>query len=85
LAPFSTAHTLTGSALTYRNIVANNPAFSESALELAEDLFVTNSYNNLGEQVAIVPNVIYTTDNPTLCNSVKRLLQSTATISAPNA
>lgn len=85
LAPFSTAHTLTGSATTYRNIVANNPAFSESALELAEELFVTQSYNNLWEQVAIVPDVIYSTDNPTTCNAIKRLLTSTAQVSAPNA
>jgi len=29
LAPFYSAHTLTGSTTTFRTILANNPAFSE--------------------------------------------------------
>lgn len=82
---YNTAHTLTGSSTTYRNRVANNPAFSEWALELAEDLFVTNIYTNLGEQVGANPDMLCTTDNPTLTNAVRRLLQSTAQISGPNA
>ena len=82
---WNTAHTLTWSSTTYRNRVANNPAFSEGALELMEDLFVTNIYTNLGEQVGSTPDTIVTTDNPTLVNTVKRTLQSTAQISAPNA
>jgi len=81
---FNTAHTLTGSSTTYRNRLANNPAFSEWALELMEDLFVTNIYTNLGEQVGCAPDTLSTTDNPTLINTVRRLIQSTAEISAPN-
>ncbi len=84
LAPFSTVHTLTGSATTFRARVANNPAFSEWALELAEDVLRTNTYNNLGEQVACSADTIATTDYPTLVNSVRRIIQSTAQISAPN-
>tara|TARA_R110000868_G_scaffold48172_2_gene156913 strand:- start:2955 stop:3545 length:591 start_codon:yes stop_codon:yes gene_type:complete len=85
LAIWSAVHTLTGSGTTYRNTVAANPAFSEGALELAEDLFVTNIYTNLGEQVGSTPDTLCTTDNPSLVNTVKRTLQSTADISAPNA
>ena len=85
LAPFSTVHTLTGSATTFRARVANNPAFSEGALELAEDQLRTNTYNNLGEQVACAADCIVTTDYPTLINSVRRVIQSSAQISAPNA
>jgi len=85
LAPFSTVHTLTGSATTYRARVANNPSFSEGALELAEDVLRTNTYNNLGEQVTCAADTILTTDYPTLVNSVRRVIQSSAQISAPNA
>lgn len=84
LAPFSTSHTLTGSSTTYRARVANNPAFSEGALELAEDVLRTNTYNNLGEQIACTPDTIVSTDYPPLVNSIKRLIQSTADISSPN-
>lgn len=84
LAPFSTVHTLTGSATTFRARVANNPAFSEWALELAEDTLRTNTYTNLGEQVWCTPDTIATTDYPTLVNAVRRVIQSTAQISAPN-
>jgi len=84
LAPFYSAHTLTGSSTTYRTILANNPAFSEGALELAEDALRTNTYTNLGEQVGCAADTILTTDYPTLVNSVRRLIQSTAQISAPN-
>ena len=84
LAPFVAAHTLTGSTTTYRNRLANNPAFSETALELMEDLYVTNIFTNLGEQIGAKPDIIYSTDNPTLVNAIKRVIQSTAQISAPN-
>jgi hypothetical protein len=84
LALWQTAHTLTGSATTYRNRLANNPQFSEGALENMEDLWRTNIYNNLGEQVTMEPDIIWTTDKPQLVNAVRRELQSTAQISAPN-
>jgi len=84
LAPFYSAHTLTGSSTTYRTRIANNPAFSEWALELAEDLLRTNTYSNLWELVWCSADTIITTDYPTLINSVRRVIQSSAQISAPN-
>lgn len=85
LAPFSASHTLTGSATTYRNKLANSPQFSEGALELMEDLARTEIYNNLGEQMACEFDILFTTDKPQLVNAVRRLLQSTAQVSAANA
>lgn len=84
LALFSSSHTLTGSSTTFRSILANNPAFSEWALELAEDALRTNTYTNLGEQVTCTADTIVTTDYPVLVNTVRRLIQSTAQISSPN-
>lgn len=82
---WNTAHTLTGSTTTYRNRLANNPQFSEGALENMEDLARTEIYNNLGEQMTVEFDILWTTDKPQLVNSVRRLLQATAQVSAPNA
>lgn len=74
------AHTLTGSSTTYRNIVANNPALSKGGLEAAEKLGVTNSYNNLGEMIAIPYDILFTSDDPNTVNTAKEILQSTADV-----
>lgn len=81
---WNTAHTLTGSTTTYRNRLANNPQFSEGALENMEDLARTEIYSNLGEQVTIDFDVLWTTDKPQLVNAARRLLQATSQVSAPN-
>lgn len=85
LALASTAHTLSGSATTYRNILANNPQFSPTALEAMELMVVENSYNLFGQKVAHGMDILWTTDDPTTCRAVKQLLQSSADVSAPNA
>jgi len=85
LSLWNTAHTLTGSTTTYRNRLANNPQFSEGALENMEDLARTEIYNNLGEQMTVEFDVLWTTDKPQLVNAARRLLQATAQVSAPNA
>ena len=74
------AHTLTGSSSTYSNAMTSNPAFSKSALENAENLFVTATLNNLWEKMAMTPDVIVTTDDPNTVNQVRELLKSTASI-----
>ena len=78
------AHTLTGSSTTYSNAIASNPAFSKAALENAENLFVTATFNNLGEKMAMKPDVIVTTDDPNTCNQVRELLKSTASVADYN-
>jgi len=82
---FYSAHTLTGSSDTYRNILANNPQVSTGALEAMEKMNVENTLNNLGQKKALKYDIIYTTDDPNTGNTVAEILQSTAKISAPNA
>lgn len=85
LALFSTAHTLRGSATTFRNILAGNPQFSKASLESMEVMRVNNMYNQFGEKMEVTDDIVFSTDNPTLCNSIREVLQSTAEVSAPNA
>lgn len=85
LALFSTAHTLRGSASTYRNRLANNPQFSKGALEGMEQLVAEQTYNQFGEKVTATFDIIWSGDDPNTCNAIKTHLQSTADISAPNA
>lgn len=85
LALASTAHTLTGSATTYRNILANNPQFSQGSLEAMELMVVENSYNLFGTKMASGMKILFHSDDPTTTRAVKQLLMSSADISAPNA
>jgi len=81
---FYAAHTLAFSPLTYTNIVAGAPVFSQGAYEAAELLTVTNILSNFGERRVMDFNVIWTSDDPNTCNEVKRLLQSTTDVDQNN-
>ena len=85
LALFSTAHTLRGTATTYRNIVPGNPQISKGALEGAENVAVTNTLNQFGEKMQVRYDILFTTDDPNTVNTAREFLKSTAAISAPNA
>jgi len=85
LALFYTAHTIKGSATTYRNILANNPRLSKGSLEAMERLFVTDTYNQFGETMSMTPDVLFTTDDPNTVNTAREYLQSTAAIDGSNA
>jgi hypothetical protein len=79
-------HTLAHSSTTYRNRVSGDPAFSQGSLELAEELFVSNVMNNFGDRVPdIQPNVIFSTDEPSLTNDIRQVLESTADVDAAHA
>jgi len=84
LSLFNTAHTLKGSATTYRNRLANNPQLSQGALEGMEKLIVEETYNQFGEKMTGSFDIIYTTDDPNTINTARELLQSSAKVSAPN-
>jgi len=84
LALYSTAHTLTGSSSTYRNILANNPQLSAGALEAMEKLVVENTLNNFGEKMALEYDILWTTDDANTLNTARELIKSTSKISAPN-
>lgn len=78
LALFSTAHTLRGSATTFRNILANNPQLSRGALEAMEAVRVQNVYNQFGEKLSSSDDILWTTDDPNTINTAKELLRSTS-------
>jgi hypothetical protein len=85
LALFYTAKTLKGSSTTYRTILANNPRLSKGSLESMERLFITDTYNHLGESKTIVPDILFTTDDPNTVNTAREYLQSTADPSGAHA
>jgi len=84
LALYSTAHTLTGSSTTYRNILANNPQISAGSLEAMEKMNVENTYNNFGEKMVLEFDILWTTDDANTLNTARELLKSTSKLSAPN-
>ena len=75
-----TAHTVRGAATTFRNILSGNAAFSKSALESIEQMRVENSINQFGQKVTVNDDILWTTDNPTTVNTVREVLQSTASV-----
>lgn len=86
LAPASASHTLTGSSITYSTVVTGNPPFSKGAYELALKSMVDNSYNNLGQKMALpTRKCVVTTEDPNTCNTVKELLKATADTSSSNS
>lgn len=85
LALASTAHTVRGSATTFRNRLANNPLFSKGALEGMEQMIIENSINQFGEKVTIPYDIIWTTEDANTVNTVKEYLKSTASPDALNA
>ncbi len=78
LSLFNSTHTLKNSSTTYSNILSGAPAFSESAMESAEDYFAYNITDNYGKRQTIKPNTIITADKATMKNRVIRLLKSIA-------
>lgn len=78
LAWASTAHTLTGSATTYRNILAGNPQFSKGSLESIEKLGVEETFNNFWEKMAMNFDVIFCSDDPNTNNNIDEVINSTA-------
>ncbi len=85
LALASTVHTLKFSSSTYSNRVTGDPTFSQGALELAEDLTVTNILSNFGERRVMKFNTIITGDDPNTVNNVKRVLNSMADVDQNNS
>jgi len=78
LSLFNAAHTVRGSAATYRNILSGNPAFSKSSLEGMEKLIVEETINQFGEKMAMPFDIIFSTDDPNTVNTIRTELNSTA-------
>lgn len=85
LALASTAHTVRGSSATFRNRLANNPAFSKAALEGMEKMIIENSINQFGEKVSIPYDILWSTDDPNTVNTIREHLKSTASPDANNS
>ena len=77
LALASAVHTVRGSGVTYRNILANNPRPSKGALEGMERLCIENTVNQFGEKKGVPHDIIWTTDEPNNVNFFKEYLNST--------
>lgn len=85
LALFSTAHTLTQSSTTYRNILANNPQLSRGSLEAMEQLVIENTLNNFGTKMTIDYDKLYIADDSNTENTAREILNSTSSPAAPNS
>lgn len=84
LSLFNTAHTLRGSATTYRNRLAGNARLSKGSLVGMERNAVEQTYNQLGEKKVINYDILFTTDDPEDINTARELLLSTADPSQDN-
>jgi len=82
---FATDHTVTGSATTFRNIVANNPVFSKGGLEAAETLFSSQLIDSAGNKIVSMPDTIVSSDDPNTVNTIKEYLNSTAAPTSSNS
>jgi hypothetical protein len=78
LALLSTAHTVPGSATTYRNRVANNPILSKGGLEAAEKLFATQMIDTNGELIFQEPTHLVIPNDPNTINTAIEYLRSYA-------
>lgn len=85
LALYSTVHTLRGSSTTFRNRLANNPQLSRGSLEGMELMRVQNTYNQFGEKMSMMADVLWTTDDPNTINTAMELLKSTSNTTQSNA
>lgn len=75
---FYTAHTVKGSATTYRNRVAGNPRLSRGAIESMERLIVEETINQFGQKVTMPYDLLFTSDDPNTVNTAMEYLKSVA-------
>ena len=78
LALYSTVHKVKGSATTYRNILANNPQYSKSALEGMERLVIEETINQFGQKMVLPFDIIWSTEDPNTVNQILTDLRSMA-------
>ena len=81
----ATDHPLTGSPITWSNVVPTSPVFSKGGLIAGMKVGVENTMNNLGEKMGLDYDIIITTDDYTTVVAVKELLNATADVTSSNA
>jgi len=82
---FYSAHTLKGTASTYRNRLANNPKISKGALEVMERLVIEETLNQFGQKMNASFNVLWTTADPNSVNTAREYLRATADPESANS
>lgn len=82
LALASTSHLVRGASTTFRNILANNPQVSRGAMEAMEKMRIENTINQFGQKVTVADDILWSTDDPNTINTVRELLQSTASLTS---
>ena len=85
LAPVYATHTLAFSDDTYTNVIANNPQFSQGALEIGEKVFSTQILNNFGQKRVLRASHLYCADNPVVERAMRQVMQSTADVDTNNS
>lgn len=85
LSLWHTAHTLTGSTITTRNRLANNPQLSDGSVEAAMTLFNQNQYTNSGMPVPGNPDTLVVTRDATQYHTALKVVESMSPQSAPNS
>jgi hypothetical protein len=81
----SAGHLLAFSALTYTNLVAGAPTFSQGALEAAELIAKNNILNNFGDKRIMDWNCIFSGKDPNTVRMIRQLMDSTADVDAVQA
>lgn len=82
LALASAVHTLAFSSVTYSNIVPGAPAFSQTSLQAAMLLAVSQIYNNFGQRRVMNFNAIFCWQDPATEQAIDQLLRSTSDVDA---
>ena len=80
-----TAHTLKGSSTTFRNILAGNPQASKGALENMEQLVVEETYNQFGEKMTMMFDLLWSTDDTNTVNMISQMLKSSTDMTQSNS
>ena len=85
LAWASSAHTVRGSAATYRNRLQNNPAVSKGSIEVLRRMVKENTINQFGQKKVGNHDILWTTDDEVDINVVQELLFSTGNVDYTNS
>lgn len=85
LSLFNTAHTLAGSALTFSNRVSGDPAYSKGAQEIIERLVSEQTYDNLGQKLAMKFDIIWCGDDPVTNNRIDEEMGANADTASSNS
>jgi hypothetical protein len=76
LALVSAVHTLSGSAITFSNVITGNPVFSKGGFQVARYQANTQIYSHMGEQRVMKFDTVVTSNDPATVDAVKILVQS---------